>query len=356
MLRFIQETESYDLIEYKNTNSTFNKIAGFDLDSTIIITKSKKTFAIDCNDWKFKYNNIKDKFEKLIFNNYKIVIITNQLGISLGKSTREDLIKKITNISKELNINLTWVALYKDDLYRKPRIKSFELFGDIDILNSFYCGDACGRKTDFSDTDYKYAKNLNIEFYSDYKFFTGIDDRETYSLSINPIDLINDSNIIKIKKTTNEREIILLIGSIASGKSTLCKLYFSDYKIINQDELKTLAKCKKETINTIKTSTMDIIIDNTNRNIKTRKVWLDLANEYKIKIRYLFIDISKDLVFHINTYRSLTSEKKISKIAIHSYFKQLEIPDSQECTDIIFLPFYLNKDIIDYDLFKLYLN
>jgi len=107
MLNFIQETESYDLIEYiKDLNLiNTNKIAGFDLDHTLITTKSKKIFAIDCNDWKFKYENIKDKFKELVSNHYKIVIITNQLGISLGKSSREDLITKITNISKELDVN-----------------------------------------------------------------------------------------------------------------------------------------------------------------------------------------------------------------------------------------------------------
>jgi hypothetical protein len=60
IFNFIQETESYDLLEYTNSlqeiNNTLTKIAGFDLDHTLIITKSKKIFATDYNDWKFKYD------------------------------------------------------------------------------------------------------------------------------------------------------------------------------------------------------------------------------------------------------------------------------------------------------------
>ena len=117
-----------------------------------------------------------------------------------------------------------------------------------------------------------------------------------------------------------------------------------------------LAKCKKEVINTIKNSNVSIIIDSTNRNIKTRKVWLDLISCFNIKFRYIYLDVSKDLSLHINTYRSLTCDKKIPKIAIHSYYKQLQFPKSDEINELISLPFYLNRDILDFDLFNLYLS
>ena len=37
---------------------------------------------------------------------------------------------------------------------------------EIDIKLSFYCGDACGRENDFSDTDLKFALNLNIPVFT----------------------------------------------------------------------------------------------------------------------------------------------------------------------------------------------
>ena len=40
--------------------------------------------------------------------------------------------------------------------------------------NSFYCGDAAGRKNDFSDSDKNFAKNIGIEFYIPEKIFMWI--------------------------------------------------------------------------------------------------------------------------------------------------------------------------------------
>ena len=37
---------------------------------------------------------------------------------------------------------------------------------DIDMDNSFYCGDAAGRKSDFSNDDLLYSINLSLKFYT----------------------------------------------------------------------------------------------------------------------------------------------------------------------------------------------
>ena len=47
----------------------------------------------------------------------------------------------------------------------------------IDMQNSFYCGDAAGRKDgkhkDFSDSDYKFALNVGISFKTPENLFLG---------------------------------------------------------------------------------------------------------------------------------------------------------------------------------------
>ena len=53
-----------------------------------------------------------------------------------------------------------------DDKYRKPNIGMWETLSKmIDIKSAFYIGDAAGRKGDFSDSDLKFAENIEIQFY-----------------------------------------------------------------------------------------------------------------------------------------------------------------------------------------------
>ena len=57
------------------------KIAGFDMDGTLITTKSGKVFAVDKTDWRLLYEQQTVKqLEKLYEDErYKIVIMTNQV-------------------------------------------------------------------------------------------------------------------------------------------------------------------------------------------------------------------------------------------------------------------------------------
>jgi bifunctional polynucleotide phosphatase/kinase len=57
------------------------KIAGFDMDGTLITTKSGKVFAVDKNDWRLLYEQQTVKqLERLHEDErFKIVIMTNQV-------------------------------------------------------------------------------------------------------------------------------------------------------------------------------------------------------------------------------------------------------------------------------------
>ena len=65
--------------------------------------------------------------------------------------------------------------------------------------------------------------------------------------------------------SSNPLEIVLLVGPPASGKSTICDSFFSEYTRINQDTLKTIQKCIKAASVSIK-SGRSVIVDNTNAN------------------------------------------------------------------------------------------
>jgi bifunctional polynucleotide phosphatase/kinase len=53
------------------------KIAGFDMDHTLIEPKSNKKFGTGPTDWKFWDNSVKTKLSELHKEGFKIVIFTN---------------------------------------------------------------------------------------------------------------------------------------------------------------------------------------------------------------------------------------------------------------------------------------
>ena len=130
------------------TNQKYSTLlSSFDLDGTLIKTKSGKTFPKDQNDWILLFDSIKEKLKNIT--NTTIVIFSNQMGISKGHTTDKDIKSKIKDIQKELDIPFIFIASKEDDLFRKPRIGMYEFIENklettFDKKKSFYVGDMAG--------------------------------------------------------------------------------------------------------------------------------------------------------------------------------------------------------------------
>jgi len=145
-----------------------SKIAAFDMDSTLVEPKSGKKFPTNRNDWRWFFEGdiipkkLKEMYET---NEYRIVIISNQLGIGKGHQNEGDITGKIIDLSDELGIPLTAIFAKQEDEWRKPSKKMWQYFVEhcnkiekkekeknsglsedgIDYANSIYVGDAAGR-------------------------------------------------------------------------------------------------------------------------------------------------------------------------------------------------------------------
>jgi len=320
--------------KYKNFKN--KKIAFFDLDDTLITTKSGKKFPCNGNDWKFRFDNVKIKLNELN-KNFDIIIITNQAGLKNNYNINEWK-KKINNICKEIDIPLEIYASIKHDFYRKPNIlfiKKILEHKKYKLKKSFYCGDACGRINDFSDTDYKFALNLGIKFITPEKLFL---DKETNELNANYINFNN----LNFGYTPNEKfheskgkELILLIGCMGCGKSYYCKNQIKNYEILNLDSIKNRNKLDKLFLEYLKQN-KNIVIDNTNYDINMRIKYINIAKKYDYKIKCIYFDIPIDVCKHNMYYRSFKYKQTIiPEIAYRKYNKNFIKPSKKEGYDDI---------------------
>jgi bifunctional polynucleotide phosphatase/kinase len=320
-----------------------NKLAMFDLDYTLIKPKSNKKISLDPNDWKFLYNNVPEKLEEYYNRNYTIIIISNQL-----KMKSDDLQYKLNNIYNEIlkkietKIEIIIFVATKKNKFRKPSPSFFKVIEEYNKsenenyeLNkkNFFCGDASGRKGDHSDCDYKFALNCNVIF----KLPEEIFDNKT-NILLPTIDYPDLKTIVSNHEEfkfspSNKKEIVIMIGYPASGKSTIAKkinkLY--DYEIINQDTLKTKAKCHKMVKEFIKEG-KSIVIDNTNPNIETREFYINIAKENNYFLTAIHMKTSYELSMHNNYFRNTTI---IPEIVYRIYKNKFSKPSLEEGFDII---------------------
>jgi len=293
------------------TNFKFtDKLACFDIDGTIIQTKSGKTFPINKSDWIFLFKNKTiDKLKEYVNNNYCIIFISNQAGLHTTAQT-DDWMYKMNTIVESLNCPLIILASIVKDRFRKPMPSMFNFIIElmqkqhvvIDMNKSFYCGDASGRPHDHSDTDYKFALNCELTFYVPEEIFLA-ETCMTKSITYFDFDkyLLNAPINPTIEFTQNE--LIILCGFPASGKSSVANILVQlGYMRINQDTLKTKKKCLTLTQNYIQEG-LSVVIDNLNYEVDVRKEYIDIANKYKYTIKSIVMSTSFELSYHNNMYR-----------------------------------------------------
>ena len=325
---------SYIIVtSYKDTYYKIKKgLAIFDLDYTLIKPKSKKIIATDYDDWMFLNESVISVL-KNISKEYHIIVVTNQKLLSKTDKLKEDWIKKVTNIIKKINIKMEVYAAIKTDLYRKPSIGFFNIIKQkftYDINNSFFCGDAAGRLDDFSDVDLKFALNTGLRFKLPEEIFKVKNQQLIQTKSVKyptlPQKYIGTFNFIG-----RQKEILIMIGFPASGKSSVSKHIKRknidcDYSIINRDEEKTMQKCEKKCEEEI-IKGKSVIIDNTNPSKESRKRFIAIAKKYNYKIRAVYMQTSTELSMHNNLYRHYKYNcEVIPEIAYNIFKSKFEKP------------------------------
>lgn len=332
------------------------RIASFDLDFTLINRPKRGD-----GDWTLWNSNIPNVIQELIKNNYAIVIFTNQGGMSMNKNFDIEKWKgRLEEIMKPVLKGKYLFMVYaakKYDVYRKPNIGMWNLMkqelGTKISNKSFFCGDAAGRKQDFSDTDRKFALNIGINFFTPEEVFTNDFKKQNEKFTMtgfNPGEFLekHGNNKFDYDFKPRKKELIIMMGYPGSGKTEFVKKYIlpHDYVHVNQDTCKTKAKCLTLTERAL-IKGKSVVIDNTNMDPLTRSLYIVLALRHDyVHIRCIQLVMDLELAKHLNNVRNIYSGGDIPKVSDIGYkimAKKYIAPEKSEKFDKI--------EVIDVDYF-----
>lgn len=309
---------------YKTNFPDVINLIGFDLDYTLIKTKSGNVFPKDNNDWLLLYPEVKPKLIELAKNKHNIIVIfSNQKGV---KNETEFMIK-INNIHKLLETDFIFIAALEDDIFRKPRNGMYrylkqELKVKINKKNSYYVGDMAGRVNDKTDTDFKFAHNIGLPFYTPEEFFLGRM-KEPYKLKGYLLNSNMTNTSISINSNIKKR-MIIISGYPGSGKTYLAEELKSKYNfdIISKDLYGT--KFNKKIIEQLEEN-KSIIVEGLYSSNSSRNMLKELAKKYGYSTLYICIATSYELSYHMNLFRKLYEDKSyVPEIVYMKYRKEFE--------------------------------
>ncbi len=355
-----------EFIYYFPKKYNIQKIAFFDLDYTLIKPKSGNKFPKDKDDYIYMFNNVIEILNQYISDKYMIFIISNQSGLLKDKNKEKlkDMLYKVKNVFKEIKDkdSLCIFLACGENYYRKPHSGAFHFYESfyetkINKKSSFFCGDALGRKDDFSASDYYFALNNGLKSYSPESIFENDYDSKKVEYHMNVKrtfldEAISNKNKKNFENLINEinniegQKLIIMNGSPASGKSTFTNYICTHFNYIccESDVLKT--KLEKNVENELKNEN-NVIVDATNSTKIHRKKYIDLANKINqnIQIICVYIPYNEELIHHLQHYRIEKSRGLVSalpEIALRLYKSKYEKPVNSEKFDYLFeyIPYF----------------
>lgn len=348
--------DNKELLVYTPAHSVHSSsIAAFDLDGTLIKTKSGARFPKDDDDWDLIFGNVKSKLKETCDENYKLVIFTNQAAIEKNTSKRLYFQRKVENILKRINLPIQVFVATGHSIYRKPvpgmwYVLTAEKNGgiEVDLGKSFFVGDAAGRDKnwavkkpkDHSLADRLFATNVGIKFYTPEEFFLGAKPVPYNPPKFDPKSITTTDFVVPI---SDRFEVIIMVGCPGSGKSFFCEknLVPKGYVRVNRDKLGTWQKCVKKMEEAL-VEHKKVVVDNTNPSREARRRYIEAAKRFNVQIRCFVMQTDSAHAKHNNKFRDLTDKThlKVSDTIIHAYFKSFEEPTVDEgFTDIVEVPF-----------------
>ncbi|KAJ8948512.1 hypothetical protein NQ318_000052 [Aromia moschata] len=352
--------DSKELLVYTSEKcKASSKVAAFDIDGTIIKTKSGARFPKNGGDWELNFHDIPRQLARLTEDGFRIVFFTNQSGVGKDPHKIKDFKRKIVNVIEKLGVPVTALVALGKTIYRKPALGMWNVLLEsnegvqVDLTESFYVGDAAGREKnwapkknkDHSSADRLFALNVGVKFYTPEEYFLKAK-RVPFSMPEFDPRHLPDSQYPDVKYS--RPNVILMVGGPGSGKSHFCKeaLLPLGYVHVNRDKLGSWQKCVKLLRDSLERRE-SCVVDNTNPDKESRARFVSVAKEMNVSCYCFVMATTVQHMKHNNRFRELTdpSHVPVSEIIINSYKKNFQEPEMSEgYADIVKVPFAAQFD------------
>ena len=244
--------------------------------------------------------------------------------------------ERLDDIINDLNVPLVFLAALSNNIFKKPSPAFYNkiLLKICNPKEVFYCGDAAGRDEDFSNSDLLFSVNCLIKFYTPENLFKLKNTKHDVPRISRKILKFNSGKEFKYVNKF-EKELILMFGFPASGKSTIANILsnYHNFVLLSNDIHKH--KFKKLLIEHLSNNNK-IVIDNTNLSINSRKQIIDVANKFNYKIRCFAMETSYNDSMHNNYYRAYVSDRELISSTAYKFMKKnYSLPTTLEGIDKI---------------------
>lgn len=288
--------------------ATGTKVALFDVDGTLVVSKSGRRWAADASDWIF-VGDVAAVFQRYHRDGYMVALMSNQSEWKLSDVPRAKF-QSILDALTAANGWAPWCCIAtsktreRDTIYRKPARGLYDLlltnlaFTPTELM---MCGDACGPSDPFppyrwSDSDAGFAAAIGATF-------------------VRPLDIFGTH----APEPSSAQELIILVGNPGSHKSsTGRRLAAAGYEHLEQDVIGTKAAVLKAA-RTALMSKKSVVVDATHGSLVNREPLIKLAESSGVPYRILW---------HIRDGRSFNAlrENPVPEVAYAVYSKHFVEP------------------------------
>lgn len=290
----------------------------FDFDGTLVKPKDGRQFPRNVEDWQYLRPSVPTTL-RAYADTHTLVIVTDQ-----SKPWKVDMIHTVlTDLAlPELPTVVIGVRT------QKPSTAHFtSVFPSVLPAGTFYVGDAAGRPGDWSDKDKAFAQALSLPFKVPEEVFPMVAPVPAAAASPYPLTV----------EPVSHREVVILCGYPASGKSTLARRVFepAGYHITSGDIHKTAAKMKKDALVHGLQADKSVVFDSTAGTVEKRAEFIAFAKAHGLPVRIVWCQTPIEVAMEYNKGRALVGGANVPAIAFYTFRKHFVAPSEAERAAVV---------------------